>query len=406
MHSENRNVLRMYWIALLQGLVFYGPIATLYRQVRGVSLYQIALIESVSLALSLLCEIPWGVLSDRIGYKRTLVLSNLIYLLSKLVFWRARSFAGFLTERLLLALALSGLSGCDIAYLHEVTAPQRRIHVFGWYEAACYLGLMAASAIYALALPGRYEAAALLTVMAYVLALALTCRLQEVPLPPSCKRTPWRHTLKALLGDWRFWPFLLGAACLRETAQMLSVFLGQLNYQRLGLPQPLFGIAALLCTCAHLSSLLTARLEARWGTGRVALACCSLALLSCVALLFVHRAALAVAATCLLAGAASMFQPLAQSIMDRRTPSGGRAAMLSGYSALMNLAGAGLNLGFGALGEGNLVAAYALGGLLCLAAPLLCLSALKKERRKPQTAKKAGDPARGSVGPPPSCFSS
>ena len=381
MNSENRNVLRMYGIALLQGLVFYGPIATLYRQARGVSLYQISLIESASLVLMLLCEIPWGLVSDRIGYKRTLVVSNVLYFLSKLVFWRARSFGAFLAERLLLALALSGLSGCDIAYLHQITPPHRRTRVFGRYEAACYLGLLGASAFYALALPGRYEDAALLTSVAYALALALTLRLDEAPKPKAGEGAPWRRTLKALVGDWRFWPFLLGAACLRESGQMLTVFLSQMKYQRAGLAQPLFGAAAMICTAARLSSLLTARLEARWGGGRLALVCCGLALASCMALMLGEGAPLAVAATCLLAGAVSLFAPLAQSVMDRRVPTTGRAAMLSCYSALMSLSAAGLDLGFGAMAERSLDAAYALGALSCLAAPLLCAGALRRKGR-------------------------
>ena len=60
----------MYAIALLQGMVFYGPVATLYRQARGISIFQITVIESISLALCLLLEFPWGILADKIGYKK------------------------------------------------------------------------------------------------------------------------------------------------------------------------------------------------------------------------------------------------------------------------------------------------------------------------------------------------
>ncbi len=51
---------RMLWLALLQGLVFYAPVATLYRQVRGVSLFQITLMEGISLGLSIVLELPCG----------------------------------------------------------------------------------------------------------------------------------------------------------------------------------------------------------------------------------------------------------------------------------------------------------------------------------------------------------
>lgn len=53
-----KNLYVMYAMVLLQGMVFYGPIATLYRQAQGVTVFEITIIESVSLALGILLEIP------------------------------------------------------------------------------------------------------------------------------------------------------------------------------------------------------------------------------------------------------------------------------------------------------------------------------------------------------------
>ena len=64
---HKRNIALLYGISLLQGMVFYGPISTLYRQVQGVSIFQILLIESISYALCIVLEVPWGVVADRIG---------------------------------------------------------------------------------------------------------------------------------------------------------------------------------------------------------------------------------------------------------------------------------------------------------------------------------------------------
>ena len=61
-----KNIFIMYAIAFLQGLVFYSSIATLYRQASGVSVFQITIIESISLVLCLIFELPWGVLADKI----------------------------------------------------------------------------------------------------------------------------------------------------------------------------------------------------------------------------------------------------------------------------------------------------------------------------------------------------
>lgn len=49
MDNKKSNIRLLYAIALLQGLIFYGPIATLYRQIQGLSVFDITLIESISL---------------------------------------------------------------------------------------------------------------------------------------------------------------------------------------------------------------------------------------------------------------------------------------------------------------------------------------------------------------------
>ena len=46
-----RNVYLMYAIVFLQGFVFYGPVATLFRQARGLSMSEIFLIVPIHLIL-------------------------------------------------------------------------------------------------------------------------------------------------------------------------------------------------------------------------------------------------------------------------------------------------------------------------------------------------------------------
>lgn len=91
-----KNLYVMYALALLQGMVFYGPIATLYRQAQGVTVFEITVIESISLALGILLEIPWGMIADKIGYRKTMIFCSSLYFISKIVFWQATGFGGFL----------------------------------------------------------------------------------------------------------------------------------------------------------------------------------------------------------------------------------------------------------------------------------------------------------------------
>ncbi len=96
-------------------MVFYAPVAALYRTQAGISLGQIALIESISWLVVLALEIPWGLFTARVGYRASLLVCCGLYFVSKLVFWRADSFGDFLAERLLLSAVVAGLSGCDSA---------------------------------------------------------------------------------------------------------------------------------------------------------------------------------------------------------------------------------------------------------------------------------------------------
>ncbi|MFR8493382.1 MAG: MFS transporter [Mediterraneibacter gnavus] len=100
----NKNLVLMYAISLLQGMVFYGSVSTLYRQAVGVTLFQITLMESLSMVLTIVLEIPWGILADKIGYKRTFVICSFLFFVSKLVFLESETqLRRFPDKRILLA---------------------------------------------------------------------------------------------------------------------------------------------------------------------------------------------------------------------------------------------------------------------------------------------------------------
>ena len=129
-----RNIKIMFIIALLQGLVFYAPISTLYRQASGLNIFQISIIESICLALCLLLELPWGLVADKIGYRKAFIICCLLYVVSKFIFWQATDFFGFLLERIILSIVLSGISGVDNGILY-LSDPDNNQKNFGIYSA-------------------------------------------------------------------------------------------------------------------------------------------------------------------------------------------------------------------------------------------------------------------------------
>lgn len=175
-----QNIYLLYAISFLQGLVFYGPVATLYRQAAGVSVFEITIIESISLALCIALEMPWGVLADRIGYRKTMIITCAVYFVSKVVFWKADGFGGFLLERVLLSVVMAGMSGCDISILYLSSREGESQKVFGIYQSFGMAGLLTASLSYSLFIGTNYRLAGFLTMAAYGAAAVLVFGLKEV----------------------------------------------------------------------------------------------------------------------------------------------------------------------------------------------------------------------------------
>lgn len=376
--ESKRNLRLMYAIALLQGMVFYGPVSTLYRQAAGVSVFQITLIESISLALALALEVPWGILADRIGYRRSMILCCGLYFLSKIVFWQADGFGGFLAERLMLSVVCAGLSGLDVSILY-LSCPEEESHrVFGVYNNLGMAGLLAASVVYAVFVGEDYRLAGLLTVFSYGAAAVLALFLREVR--PSQTRSArgqladFRRLLARLLHSPALLCLVLAAAFLNEAHQTITTFLNQLQYTRAGLSASAIAIIYLGMTLLGLVGGLSARLTDRFGERRTGTMLLALAALACLTLALTRGPVLSVAAILLLRVCHSLFTPLQTTLQNRQVHTGDRATALSLNALLMDLVAVFTNLVFGRAADFSLPLAMGFGCVLCLAGLVLYLA--------------------------------
>ena len=389
----------MYAIAFLHGMVFYGPVATLYRQAQGVSVFQITVIESISLFLCILLEVVWGVAADRIGYKKTMVFCCVLYFLSKIVFWRASGFEGFLAERVMLSVVIAGLSGVDTSILYlsckgetengrkgkenspdvvetsrneaengrdETESSQK---VFGIYNSLQMAGLLSASAVFSLFVGENYRLAGLLTVFSYGGAAVLSLGLKEVS-PEGADRICFRRlkeTVFLTLGNRRLLLFLLAAALLKETHQTVTVFLNQLQYEKCGLGNAAIGYLYIAATLLGMCGVYSARLTEKTGNRAAGLLFGVTAAVSCAVPALTGHALLSVCGILLLRVSNSLFEPFQTEIQNRMVHTEYRATALSIHAMLMDGVGVGTNLAFGALAEQSLAAAFWFGAGICMA---------------------------------------
>ncbi len=365
-----RNIYLMYAIALLQGMVFYGPVATLYRQVHGVSIFQITMIESISLILCILLELPWGIVADRIGYKKTLVFCCWLYLASKIVFWQAEGFVWFLIERVMLSFVLAGFSGVDtsILYLSDRENSQK---VFGIYASVQMAGLLAASCIFSLFVKNDYQLAGFLTVISYGIAAVLSLGLVEVRKAPEVQDEQsgiqnFKAILKETLGNHHLLIFLAGVAFLSETHQTITVFLNQLQYERCGMSSVSMGYVYIAATLVGMLGRYSSNVTKKAGMRNSLILFGGLAGISCAVLAFTGQALPSVCGVLMLRLSDSLFQPFQTQIQNEQVRTRDRATALSIHAIIIDTIAIGTNLIFGFLAEKELKFAFLFGIGICV----------------------------------------
>jgi len=368
-----KNLYVMYAIALLQGMVFYGPIATLYRQAQGVTVFQITLIESISLGLAILLEIPWGIAADKIGYRKTMIFCSGLYFLSKIVFWKATGFGGFLTERILLSVVEAGFSGVDTSILYLSCRGKNSQKVFGIYNSMGMAGLLFAAAVFSVFVRNNYSLAGFLTVVSYGLAALLSLGITEVKQPSSrsAQPEPFRATLQKTLANRTLLLFLVAVAFLSEAHQTITVFLNQLQYQRCGLSSTAIGLVYITATVLGLLGFCSAPLTKRIGISSSCLLFGGLAAVSCGVLGATQTAFPAVAAVLTLRISNTLFQPFRAALQNGQIQTENRATALSIHAMLVNCIAIATNLIFGALSDWSLPSAFFFGAGICVCSLLL-----------------------------------
>lgn len=372
----NRNIWLMYAIALLQGMVFYGPIATLYRQSVGITIFQITIIESISLVLCLLLELPWGIVADRIGYKKSMIACCILYFVSKIVFWKADGFEAFLTERIMLSVVISGLSGVDYSILYLSCDEDNTQKVFGIYNNLCTTGLLFASAVYSLVIKDNYRLTGLLTVLSYGVAAIISFWLVEVKNNRNQKvkeegTLGFFELLKQILKNKYIILFLVGVSLFNETHQTITVFLNQLQYVKCGLSNAEIGYIYIIVTLVGLLGVFSEYLTRILGKIKFVSILYGSASVACLILGLSANAWLSVGSIVILRLSFSLFQPLQMELQNKQVISQNRATELSINAMIINSVGIGTNLIFGKLADVNLSFAMLTGSLLCFIGLLL-----------------------------------
>ena len=366
---QKKNIVLLCMITFLQGMVFYAAVATLYRQEAGLGIFEIMVIESANMALSMLLEVPWGWLADRIGYRKTMIVCNVLFFVTKFIFWQTGSFGGFLAERLLLAVVISGLSGVSSSMLWLSAPPEKAQRNAGWCQAAGEAGLLLSGLLYTVLLSGQYRNSAFWTMVTYGIAAILTFFLAEVR--PEEERHQ-KRSFRALAREHFRAPgmiaIVLCGALFFEVVHLVTVYFNQLQYLRCGLSDRMIGIAFIAVSATGLGGPLSVRLSGHFGSRRAGKGLILLAALCTGLLAFTCSGVLSVVLIVLVAFLSALFGPLAGTMESEMVIVQDRATALSLNAIISDSLIILLDLGIGRAADTSLPLALELCCAGCLAA--------------------------------------
>jgi MFS family permease len=118
--SYEGNISRLFIFYALYNAVFFGPTWVIYlQQERGLSLFQVTLIDGSFWATSLFLSLPIGVIADSFGRKRSMVLSMIFNIIASLLFVVAPSFILFVFDNMLYSLAFALVFGATLSLFYD-----------------------------------------------------------------------------------------------------------------------------------------------------------------------------------------------------------------------------------------------------------------------------------------------
>ena len=107
----------------LNGLVFFAPVALLVRTQAGVSEHVFFILQALLSGVIFLGEIPTGFITDKIGYRKSLILAQVLLLGARsllLAAFVSRSLVLFVVEAVVEGIAVCFTSGTGSAYLYAL----------------------------------------------------------------------------------------------------------------------------------------------------------------------------------------------------------------------------------------------------------------------------------------------
>lgn len=186
-HGKITNTHKIVLITFFSSLYLYGHVGTLYLQARNLDLLQVSSIWSIIVATIFLAEVPTGVIADKIGRKKAVIIALLLQLIGEVWYIFADNYFSFVVIAVIAGIGFSFASGCIEALIYDTLPNENREDemkkAMGFKGAAYYLAFFAAPLLGSLLVPiftiERFLFTVFLTACSVFIAFLLAFTLKE-----------------------------------------------------------------------------------------------------------------------------------------------------------------------------------------------------------------------------------
>ena len=284
MSKIQKQIRNLYTISALSSFQLGSACWVALLAARGFSLVEIGIAEGVFHVASLLFELPSGVISDVFGRKKSMILSQCMFLLSALLMIVSKGLAGVCISLVCSAFGYNFASGTREALAYDTLKSGGREGEYLRYsstEFAIYrIGGAAAILCAGIALKLGYRKANLLDMAVIFLCLAHCFRLKEIAVEekqfegtvPRRLLRCFRESLDFLLHNGKSIGLMLWNA-FAGSISVLTAFFLQARLPAAGLPELWLGPALFVTSLGGAIGAKAAMAAAQWRYRRISLLC-------------------------------------------------------------------------------------------------------------------------------------
>ncbi|MBN1792096.1 MFS transporter [Candidatus Woesearchaeota archaeon] len=168
-------------------LAFLSPVITFFFQQRGLDYFQILSLESILVLLIIIFELPTGIIADKLGRKKAIILGAIFLTSESVLFLIANNYLIFALASALAGIGVSFLSGSVEAqiydYLKERNKENQMKKAMGAYGSAALMAMVISPSIGSIIarnlLPSQFKLLLFLSIATSILGIAVSLFIKE-----------------------------------------------------------------------------------------------------------------------------------------------------------------------------------------------------------------------------------